>query len=622
MDLDLKRVLAARPDAPRKSDLAPLTTVWGDSLDCSCVLSEHPRPQLERDTWVSLNGWWEYAIRESSDAQGLWPVVAMPTRWDGKILVPFSPESVLSGVGRQLLPNQLLWYRREVDLKPCTESRRLLLHFEAVDYCCAVYVNGIKVCEHRGGYLPFDTDITDVVRAGVNAIVLCVWDPSESGTQLRGKQRIVRGNMWYTAQSGIWQSVWLEEVEATRIVSLEPRAHVDAAEFEAVVCVSEPGGDLLIEVIDAAGNVVSCAQTVPEETTVSVWMQVYDIHLWSPDKPYLYGIRATYANDEVRSYCAFRVVGIERDERGIARFCLNHKPLFVRGVLDQGYWPDGLMTAPSDEALVADIEFVRAAGFNMLRKHIKVESRRWYYHCDRLGILVWQDMVSGGGLPGEWTSANIPTLVRRSWSIRDDRNERSWRRFGAGDAAYRHEWLETARQTIELLRSHPCIATWVVFNESWGQFSSQENCDQLRSLDKTRPFIATSGWYDQGAGDYYAVHNYFRSMRVYKDPHAGLFWRRKPRAFILDEFGGLTCPVEGHVSVPDITYGYDAFDDVDEWRHAVSNLLAEVDALEEEGLVGYVYTQLSDVEEETNGLLTYDRRVNKFMRRATAEPEL
>lgn len=613
MDLDLERVLAARPGEPEQVALAPLSTPWGDEAAQADPLPEHPRPRLERCAWTSLNGWWEYAIVESSSARDLWPLARSPKEWDGRIRVPFSPEAPLSGVGRQLMPDQLLWYRCLFAVDELRGGRRLLMHFDAVDYACACYVNGERVGTHVGGYLPFDLDVTSAVHPGVNSVELCVYDPSERGTQLRGKQRIRRGNMWYTAQSGIWQSAWLEEVPARHVRELVVQARPDEGVLEVRAQLNEPGDVFAVDVLDAEGRVVGAADAPATEDEVLVEVGVSDPHLWEPDDPYLYGLRVSYGEDEARSYAAFRTVGVEEDAEGVPRFCLNHRPLFVRGVLDQGYWPDGLMTAPSDAAMVADIEAARAAGFNMLRKHVKIEPQRWYWHCDRLGMLVWQDMVSGGDLPRKWASAHVPTLVRRSWNSYPDNLGRCWRRLGAADKDYRREWIHTARSAITWLSSHPSIACWVLFNESWGQFSSSDVCDRLRTVDGTRPFVATSGWYDQGAGDFFSVHNYFRSMRVYKDPHALLRRMRgmPERAFIIGEMGGLTCPVAGHVSV-DTTYGYDAYEDAGSWREALRTLLADVDALQAEGLSGFVYTQLTDVEEETNGLLTYDRRVNKL----------
>lgn len=603
MDLDIKRVLAARPGDPEKVELAKLTTVWGDAVTPDNVWQEYPRPRMERNAWTCLNGLWDYAIVESSSAKDLYACARAPQVWDGQILVPFSPEAALSGVGRQLTPNQLLWYRTAVELDVPQGGNRILLHFGAVDYACACYVNGMQVLRHVGGYLPFEADVTDALHDGANVIELCVYDPSEKGTQLRGKQRIERGNMWYTAQSGIWQTVWLEEVPALHIAELDVVADPDEQRLHVHVKVNEPGEVLAIEAVDAACEVVARAECRLEGADVTAHMPVVQPVLWEPSNPYLYTLRIAYGSDIVWSYAAFRTVGVEKDADGVPRFCLNHKPLFVRGLLDQGYWPDGLMTPPSDAAMIADIQAARDAGFNLLRKHIKVEPDRWYWHCDRMGMLVWQDMVSGGDIPGEWSSANIPTLVRKSWSSYKDTKPRNWKRLGAGDVAYRNEWLDTARATIAYLGGHPSITTWIVFNESWGQFRSAAMTEELRSVDGTRPYIATSGWYDQGAGDFLAVHNYFRSMRVYKRP--------SDRAFVINEFGGLTCPIVGHESVQTV-YGYDTYDDPASWRQALDALLAQVDALESEGLSGYVYTQLTDVEEETNGLLTYDRRVNKL----------
>lgn len=614
MDLDIKRVLASKPGPPEDAELARLVTPWGAVIDPDHVLEEHPRPQFERTSWTSLNGWWDYAICESSAAGDLWASSLPPVEWDGRILVPFSPEASLSGVGRQLQPHQLLWYRRQLPVDGRKPDKRHILHLDAVDYACACYVNDVLVGTHVGGYLPFDVDVTDALRKGKNVVELCVHDPSETGTQLRGKQRLKRGNMWYTAQSGIWKTAWLEEVPEIYVTSLDVRTNADNRELVVEAGLSASGFGFALEVIDADGAVVVRGQTiVPEgETVVRCNIKLPEVHLWDVDDPYLYSLRVQYDEDVATSYCAFRTVGVEPDEGGVPRFCLNHRPVFVRGLLDQGYWPDGLMTPPSDEALVADIQAARDAGFNMLRKHIKLESDRWYWHCDRLGMLVWQDMVSGGDLPGEWTSVNIPTLVRRSWTSRRDKGSRTWRHFGASDASYREEWLATAEATVRRLAMHPCVATWVVFNESWGQFDSAGACDRLRKVDGTRPMVAASGWYDQGAGEFFAVHNYFRGMRVYRDPHAGLMGRgQRRRAFIINEFGGLVLSVEGHTSVPTV-YGYDTFEDADAWRQGLRDLLAEVDALEAEGLSGYVYTQLSDVEEETNGLMTYDRRVNKL----------
>lgn len=328
--------------------------------------------------------------------------------------------------------------------------------------------------------------------------------------------------------------------------------------------------------------------------------------LWSPEEPSLYSIEIRCGEDKIQTYCAFRSVEVKPDAQGIPRFHLNGRPYFLRGVLDQGYWPDGLLTAPSDEALVHDIAAMKSLGFNMLRKHIKVESERWYWHCDRLGMFVWQDMPSGGTDYSTWYTSHQPTLLRASWTRQPDDTPQGQKRLSGGDPALQREWLETCEGMVQRLGNHPCIVTWVLFNEGWGQFDAAAATQLVRELDPTRPIDATSGWYDQACGDYFSVHNYFRPLEVWPDPRRG-----QQRAFVISEFGGLTWHVAGHSAFGD-SYGYASFATLDEWRDAVRQTLAQADALEAKGLSGYVYTQLSDVEEETNGLLTYDRQVNKL----------
>ena len=334
-------------------------------------------------------------------------------------------------------------------------------------------------------------------------------------------------------------------------------------------------------------------------------------HLWSPDDPYLYDLRIRYGADELACYCAFRTVSVEPDGEGVMRFCLNHRPLFLRGLLDQGYWPDGLMTAPSDEALAYDIATARRLGFNLLRKHIKVENERWYWHCDRLGMLVWQDMPSGGDRPRNWESRDCPTLFRRSWHSLPDTTPRNRARLGAGSARYRQAWIDNMCATISRLSSHPCIATWVLFNESWGQFDAGLATQMAWEMDASRPVLSASGWYDQGTGDYHAVHNYFRGMHVFADPYGRRGENHAHRAHVLSEFGGLPWRIEEHSCI-DRVYGYAEFETKEAWRAGLDTLLAQANALEAEGLSGFVYTELSDIEEEVNGLVTYDRRVCKL----------
>ncbi len=661
--LDIRRVLASAPKKHTEETLNSLTTVWGEALDPSNVLPEYPRPRLQRENYVMLNGAWDYAIAlvdgvivsyegAAASSSGSFDVETLtqqeiPSRWDGQIVVPFSPEAPLSGVGRTVQPNELLWYRRKIELPKLADDQRLILHFEAVDWMCTCFVNGKLAGTHVGGYLPFSFDITDLLgpsevaeSAGEAAVaadtapgtstadlVLCVCDPSDMGSQLRGKQRLMRGDIWYTAQSGIWQSVWYEVVSSARLESLTLKGDMfGSLVVKASAQVSGPAStqasgsasaqsstlELEFALKDEFGQEVLLATLpVDEAGEVSVELHVDDPQLWSPEIPQLYIAEAVLRQDgavvdAARSYCAFRTVEVKADAAGVPRVHLNGAPYFVRGVLDQGYWPDGLMTAPSDEALVFDIEAMKSAGFNTLRKHIKIESERWYYHCDQLGMLVWQDCVSGGSAYSPWHTSQKPTLFSFTWGQFDDTTSSHHEALSAGDKVYQKEWTETCQEMVKLLDGHPSVGFWTLFNEGWGQFDARAVTEAVRALDETRPIDATSGWYDQGCGDFLSIHNYFRPLR------AG--WQGKPqgnRAAIISEFGGLAQMTPGHTSL-DHSYGYGDFATVDAWRMAVQQLLVEVESFQNEGLAGYVYTQVSDVEEEVNGLLTYDRKVNKF----------
>lgn len=583
---------------PQAGELAQLVTVWGEKLDPEAVLPEHPDPSMERSSWTSLNGVWDYAFVSCADPSVAWREELAAIQSDGTIVVPFSPEAYLSGVGTRPAEGELLVEMRTFEAPAMGADERAILHFEAVDWCCSVWVNGAKVAEHAGGYLPFSCDITAQLMPGDNALRVQVFDPSEKGTQLRGKQRIDRGTMWYTAQSGIWQSVWLEVVPKNHIVSLSVEPDADAARLTVRAAVSAGDAPLAVEVLDQ-GSVVASGSGDASRVDVDLG----SVHRWSPDDPHLYRLAVTFGEDRVTSYCAFRTVSIEEDAAGIRRFCLNHKPFFLRGLLNQGYWSDGLLTAPSDDALVFDIQTCKRLGFNMFRMHIKLERARFYYHCDRLGMLVWQDMVSGGGEISVWLTQQRPTLFPGSWTSIDDRTPAAWDTLAAGDEGYRAEWTATTRAAVERLRAHPCIVTWVLFNESWGQFCAGDATRMVRDLDPTRPILSVSGWYDQGTGDYHGVHNYFRPQRVWRDAAGG-------RALVISEFGGLTWHDPDHAACPK-PYGYADFASIGAWRAELAQLLARVDALEERGLSGFVYTQVSDVEEETNGLMTYDRKVIK-----------
>ena len=641
--LDIRRVLASAPKKHTEETLNSLTTIWGEALDPLNVLPEYPRPRMQRDNYVMLNGAWDYAILPVDGRVDVETLAqqAIPSRWDGQIVVPFSPEAPLSGVSRTVQPSELLWYKRKIELPKLVDDQRIILHFEAVDWMCACLVNGKLVGTNTGGYLPFSFDVTDLLgspEAGESAVsaartesadtadsadtaelVLCVWDPSDIGSQLRGKQRLSRGDIWYTAQSGIWQSVWYEVVSAAHLESLTLKGDMfGTLEVKANVQVSRLAGvqtgafKLELSLKDELGqDVLLATLPVDEAGEISAKLHVDDPQLWSPESPRLYAVEATLQRDGVvvdaaHSYCAFRTVEVKADEAGVPRVHLNGALYFVRGVLDQGYWPDGLMTAPSDDALVYDIEAMKLAGFNTLRKHIKIESERWYYHCDRLGMLVWQDCVSGGSAYSLWHTSQKPTLFSFTWNQFNDTTPEHHQALSAGDEGYRKEWTETCQGMVKLLDGHPSIGIWTLFNEGWGQFDARAATEVVRALDTTRPIDATSGWYDQECGDFLSIHNYFRPLR------AG--WHGKQRgnrAAIISEFGGLAQMTSGHTSL-DHSYGYGDFSTVEDWRAAVKKLLAEVESLQDEGLAGYVYTQVSDVEEEVNGLLTYDRKINKF----------
>ena len=587
--------------------LARLTTVWGERLNPEHVLEEYPRPQLKRDNYTILNGYWNYAITHSS---------AFPASYDGKILVPFSPESLLSGVERQLQPEEYLWYERSIFLSAeefssltaagqeshdaCRNydgcrSKRLLLHFGAVDQYAHVYLNGQSVCRHTGGYLPFEADITPFLKEGENSLAVCVRDVSDTSYHTRGKQTLKRGGMFYTAQSGIWQTVWMEWVPENYIqkLYLTPDFDGSSLHIRMLTAGSEP---VNIQVFAGERRIFHISY---EEPHLSLRIPIREMHPWTPDIPYLYTLKIQFGSDMVESYFAMRTFTTERNRKGIMRFCLNHKPIFLHGVLDQGYWPDGLYTAPSDDALIYDIRSMQKLGFNMMRKHIKIESARWYYHCDRLGMIVWQDMVSGGSTYSMPLVCYFPTLFPHiSSHLKDNR----YRLFGRLSEKGRKEWTKECLDTVDYLYNVPSIATWVPFNEGWGQFDANRIARLIKAKDPTRPVDHASGWFDQGGGDFKSVHNYFRKLSVLKGP----------RAYVLSEYGGYACRIPGHSSVERI-YGYRQYPTKEEFSIAYHKLInRSLKPLIEKGLCGAVYTQVSDVEEEVNGLLTYDRKICKL----------
>jgi len=557
-------------------------TRWGAALDPDAILPEYPRPQLVRDSYLNLNGRWEYAITTGD----------VPAAYDGDILVPFSPESPLSGVNRQLQPHETLWYRRTLTLPGGFLTGRPLLHFGAVDQSCRVLLNGVEVGAHDGGYLPFTCDLGPALRDGENELVVRVRDLSDTAHHTRGKQKLKRGGIWYTTQSGIWQTVWLECVPDPHVERLTLTPLLADACVE--VTVHTAGTDDADVEIRAAGRTVARA-AVPAGRPVRV--PIPDPRPWSPEDPFLYDVTVRLGDDRVDSYVGMRSFSVGPDAAGVPRLMLNGAPYFHAGILDQGYWSDGRYTPPSDEAMVHDIATMKRLGFTMLRKHIKVEPLRWYYHCDRLGMLVWQDMVNGGG--------RYRPLVVTAPALTPLRlPDRLYRWFGRHDEQGRQAFEAELRETVEHLRNVVSIAVWVPFNEGWGQFDAARIAAELARLDPTRTIDHASGWHDQGAGDLKSLHVYFRRFRVPR--------RRDARVLVLSEYGGYGLRLEGH-AFNDATFGYRRYGTADELGRAFARLhTEEIAPAIAAGLSATVYTQLSDVEDELNGLLTYDREVLKL----------
>ena len=578
--------------------LHPLYTPWGEKLDPNHVWEEYPRPQMQRAQYQTLHGEWDYMIVSKEESTGF--------QSQGKIVVPFSPETLLSGVERQLQPNEYLWYQRELgftqeECKRKEAGQRCLLHFDAVDQQAVVYMDGKEVMKHYGGYLPFVIDITEFVSKTPCVLQVRVQDDSDTSYHTRGKQTLKRGGMFYTAQSGIWQSVWYEWVPENYVEKLHITPDYDGASVTLKLTSKKPFENVCVKLQDEKMTYKSTCKEQAEGYETSITMQFADGEFipWSPEQPKLYEFILQADEEVIQSYFAMRIFTIEKDEQGIPRFCLNHKPYFLNGVLDQGYWPDGLLTAPCDEAFIYDIELAKNTGFNMIRKHIKIEPLRWYYHCDRLGMIVWQDMVNGGTkyhMP--WVCYMPTALPFLGKKIKDS----SYWMLSRTSEEGRRLWEVECKETIEHLYNVASISTWVPFNEAWGQFDAARIAEMVKEEDSTRTVDHASGWFDQKAGDFNSVHNYFRKLRVEKD---------EKRAFVISEYGGYACHISGHSSV-DRIFGYKKYETIEEHAKAFRELIQnQVYPLVEEGLSGAVYTQLSDVEEEVNGLVTYDRKILK-----------
>lgn len=553
----------------------PLKTRWAGEVSPENALPEYPRPQMARKDWLNLNGLWDLAITSKEAARAT---------FQDRILVPFPVESALSGVMRPVSENERIWYRRTFELPAKWQGQRILLHFGAVDYEAIVLVNGREVGRHRGGYDAFSFDITDAVKPiGDNELIVTAWDPTDAHTQPRGKQIRKPHGIWYTPTSGIWQTVWLEPVNAAHITDLKITPDVDASAVT-VQAITPPllGVCTLEMTIHDRGKVVYTASATGGG---QIKMPVRKARLWSPEDPHLYSLTVRLkigrrTVDQVESYFGMRKISLGKDDKGFTRLLLNNKPCFQFGPLDQGFWPDGLYTAPTDAALRYDIEMTRKLGFNMARKHVKIEPERWYYWCDKLGLLVWQDMPSGDKYIGH----NDPDITRTPESA----------------AAFEQELTAM----IQGLKNHPCIVMWVPYNEGWGQWDTARIVEMVRKLDPTRLVNNTSGWSDRGVGDVNDMHKY---------PGPGSPEPEANRAAVLGEFGGLGLPIRGHTWQNEKNWGYRSFTDPETLTTAYIDLIEKLFPLiDEKGLSAAVYTQTTDVEIEVNGLMTYDRAVVKM----------
>jgi hypothetical protein len=553
----------------------PINTRWAEQVNPKNPLPEYPRPMMVREKWKNLNGLWQYAIRPVNEPQ--------PAEWDGSILVPYSVESALSGVKKYVSKDSLLWYFRFFRIPKDWSSSHILLHFEAVDWKTTVWINEKEVGVHQGGYDPFTFDITEYLNnSGSQEIIISVWDPTDEGTQPRGKQVNDPRGIWYTSTSGIWQTVWLEPVAESYISSYKtyPDINEKTLTLHADV-IGIKKGDQIKATALFENEIVSEIIANYEEPCI---IPVPNLELWSPENPNLYNLKLSLLRnnleiDAISGYFGMRNIILDKDENGITRMFFNNKFVFQNGPLDQGFWPDGIYTAPTDEALRYDIEISKKLGFNMLRKHVKIESRRFYYWCDKLGILVWQDMPSGD----KYIGGRDPDL---------NRSDESARQFE----------FELTR-LIETKFNHPSIIMWVAFNEGWGQYNTGRIVNLIKELDPTRLVNNASGWSDRGVGDVHDIHHY---------PEPRTPEPEENRAIVLGEFGGLGLPVEGHTWVRE-NWGYRNMKDRQELINKYEEFYSTVWKFKENpGLSASVYTQITDVETETNGLLTYDREITKL----------
>ena len=562
---------------------------WAEKVGPQRALPEYPRPQWVREDWQNLNGLWQYSIQEGK-------LGSVPDAFDGEILVPYPIESALSGVGKRVGKENTLWYKKEVELDKAVRNEKLLLHFGAVDWLAEVYVNGHKVGAHEGGFDPFSFDITPFLnKRSKQEIIVGVWDPTNEGPQPNGKQVVNPHGIWYTPVTGIWQTVWLESVSKTYIVSAKQTPDIDANTLLIETEVEGASADDQLYIVAYKGE--DMVNEVWAKPGVKTLLSIDEPELWSPDQPFLYDLKYEIVRngkviDKVSSYFAFRKISMEKDEKGIQRMMLNNEFVFQYGPLDQGWWPDGLYTAPTDEALLFDVKKTKEMGFNMIRKHIKVEPARWYYHCDREGVLVWQDMPSGDLGGNHWDMRPGITTAKNHDKERTPESE----------AIYKKEW----KAIMDALYNFPSIVVWVPFNEAWGQFKTEEISEWTQKHDPSRLVNSASGGNFFPTGHIMDIHNYPDAVM----PRPELFGKKQ--ILVLGEYGGLGLPIEGHTWQEKDNWGYQSFKNREELKNRYRELIRNLNELIPLGLSAAVYTQTTDVEIETNGLMTYDRREVKI----------